>query len=192
MADDKDPWAAWTVVKEAASTPDAAQAPQTMTALKLAAAGGVVPSASRLAMEVATNPNVARAGSTAGQVLGGIEGAIHGGPMGAAGGVWTGGKAGWFTGKLAQKLAGRPAAVLEKLAPYAQTLSTLAGAQGVNDLAQIAEPNRRDIGVLGIGPSSDAASTNTAPNPANYTPNPIEQAKWMRDQLTAFLRRAKN
>jgi len=122
-------------------------------ALPLAAAGAAAPFASRAVMEVATSPAVPRTMSTIGQIVGGVEGAMHGGPMGAAGGVWTGGKAGWFTGKLAQRLAAPVAALAEKAAPYAQTLTTLAGAQGVNDLAQIAEPGRKDIGFLGIGAS---------------------------------------
>jgi hypothetical protein len=146
MADDTK---GWTLVEETAPVAVVAR-PDTTTGIKIAAAGGSVPLAARAAMEVATHPGVARAGSTVGQVVGGIEGALHGGPMGAAGGVWTGGKAGWFTGKLAQRMAAPVATALEKVAPYAQTLSTLGGAAGVGDLAQIVEPKRTDIGFLGL------------------------------------------
>ena len=116
----------------------------------LLTAGEVAPLAARTAMEVATNPALPKIGSTVGQIVGGVEGLLHGGPLAAAGGTWTGSKAGWFTGKLAQKLAAPVAAMAEKAAPYAQTLSTLGAVAGVGDLAQIADPNRKDIGFLGI------------------------------------------
>jgi len=119
-------------------------------ALTLAAAGQSIPAAATAAMEFATNPGVPRAGSIVGQVVGGVQGAMRS-PLDAAGGAWAGGKAGWFTGKLSQKLAAPVARVLDAAKPYAQTLTTLAAAQGVNDLAQMAEPNRRDIGFLGLG-----------------------------------------
>jgi hypothetical protein len=150
MADDTK---GWTLVEEPAMVASHDQQPDTSTGLKMAAAGAWVPVAERVAMEVATHPNAAKTGAAIGQVLGGVEGALKGGPLGAAGGVWTGGKAGWFTGKLAQRMAAPVANALEKVAPYAQTLSTLGGAASVGDLAQIAEPTRRDIGFLGIGPS---------------------------------------
>lgn len=144
----------WSVVPDVRSAQTSAQTtPTTSSALELAAAGAAVPIAAHAAMEVATSPNAAKAGSAIGQIIGGVDGALKAGPMGAAGGAWTGGKAGWFTGKLAQKLAAPIAGVAEKIAPYAQTLSTLSGAQGIADLAQMAEPNRKDIGFLGIGPS---------------------------------------
>lgn len=135
-----------------------AEKPSDSTGLALAAAGNGIPAAANAAMHVATSPNAGKIGSMLGQITGGIEGAMKGGPMGAAGGVWAGGKAGWFTGKLAQRLAAPVASGLEKVAPYAQALSTLGGAQGVNDLAQMAEPNRKDIGFLGMGPSVDVPS----------------------------------
>ncbi len=147
--------AGWAVVPAAQSTVKTApEKPSTSTALEMASAAGSVPVATRAALEVATNPNVPRVGSALGQVAGGVEGALKAGPLGAASGAWTGGRAGWFTGKLAQKLAMPVAKVAEALAPYAQTLSTLSGAQGVADLAQMAEPNRKDIGVLGVGSGS--------------------------------------
>lgn len=122
-------------------------------ALPLAAAGEGVPLAANAAMRLATSQNVAKGGSLIGQLIGGVEGAMKGGPLGMAGGVWAGGKAGWHTGKLAQRVAAPIASGLEKVAPYAQALSTLGGVQGVNDLAQMAEPQRKDIGFLGMAPS---------------------------------------
>lgn len=126
--------------------------PSPKAALALEVASKAIPAARTALLEVATNPNVPKVGSVIGQVVGGVQGAIRS-PLDAAGGAWAGGKAGWFTGKLAQKLATPLAAAAEKVAPYAQTLSTLAGAQGVNDLAQMAEPNRKDIGFLGLAGS---------------------------------------
>jgi hypothetical protein len=84
------------------------------------------------------------------------------GLAGAAKGAWLGGKTGWFTGKLAQSAAMPVAKVLDAVAPYAQSLATLGGAQSLLDLAQVAEPNRQDIGTLGISvgqPRSDAEKT---------------------------------
>ncbi len=39
----------------------------------------------------------------------------------------------------------------KRVAPYGQTLSTLGIVQGALDLHQMAEPNRKDIGFMGIG-----------------------------------------
>lgn len=41
--------------------------------------------------------------------------------------------------------------IAKRIAPYAQTLSTLGTVQGALDLHQMAEPNRKDIGFLGVG-----------------------------------------
>jgi hypothetical protein len=133
-----------------ANAPNAPKA-KTWTALALSSVKPLVEGSSRVAAEVATNPNMRSLGSTAGQIVGGIAGAKTLNPLNVAGGVWAGGRAGWHTGALAQKLATPVAKALEAVAPYAQAASTLAGAQGVNDLAQIAEPDRKDIGVLGVG-----------------------------------------
>ncbi len=128
----------------------------------LGAAGKAGPVVARLAQEVATNPQVPRVAAKVGRVMGGIApivaGAAEGGPVGALVGIaaaskgaWAGGKTGWFTGKLAQNLTGPVANVLIKVEPYMQTLSTLAGPQSALDLAQLADPKRRDIGFLGVG-----------------------------------------
>jgi hypothetical protein len=135
-------------------------------------AAAAVPVAANAAAELATNPNVPKAAAAAGRLVGAIAptvaGGAAGGPVGAlagaanaAKGAWAGGKTGWFTGKLAQEIAAPVASVAEKVAPYAQAASTVAGAQGVNDLAQMAEPKRQDIGFMGMaspGSASDQAA----------------------------------
>jgi hypothetical protein len=135
-------------------------------AVPMAAAGAAIPAMARGAMNFATSPNVPKMGALAGRVLGGISpiaaGAYEAGPVGALAGMaasargsWAGGKTGWFTGKMLQGIASPVAKGLDAVSPYAQGLSTLGGAGGVGDLAQMAEPNRKDIGTLGIGPSVD-------------------------------------
>lgn len=133
--------------------------PSTNAALIMQGAAKSVPAVTRVAEEIATHPAVPKVVAKVGQIMGGTEAALRGSPFGIAGDAWAGGSAGWFTGKLAQNLAAPVARVLDAVKPYAQTLSTLAGAQAALDLAQIAEPNRKDIGVLGMqvgGGRSDA------------------------------------
>ncbi len=136
-------------------------------------AGRNVPEmAANAAMELATNPNVPKVGAAIGRVVGAVAPIVGGaaeGPMGAllgvsqaAKGSWLGGRTGWFSGKLAQSVAAPVANVLESVAPYAQSLAHLGGAQSLLDLAQVAEPNRQDIGTLGVSvgtPRSDAEKT---------------------------------
>lgn len=119
--------------------------------------------AATLATEIATNPGLPKATASAGRIIGaiapvvegghaaGVGGAMAGGAL-AAKGSWLGGKAGYFTGKMAQDAA---MPIAKGLGTVAQAASTLSGAQGVNDLAQMVEPGRRDIGFLGVGPSVD-------------------------------------
>ncbi len=139
--------------------------PSDATSLGMAASAGVLPGAARLATEVVTNPNLPKMGANAGRLIGGVAPtlveAAQGNGMGALTAAalsgktaWAGSKAGWFTAKLAQQLGIPVAKVAEAIAPYAAGLSTLSGAQGVNDLAQMAEPNRSDIGIFGIGKSN--------------------------------------
>ncbi len=146
MADDTK---GWTLVQEAAPVAVLAR-PDSSTGMMAAAAPVVLPAAARLAMETATNPAVPRIGSTVGQIAGGIEGLMKGGPLAAAGGAWVGGKAGWFTGKLAQKIAAPIAGMAEAAAPYVNAVAPITNAAGVGALAQMAEPNRKDIGFLGM------------------------------------------
>lgn len=136
--------------------------PSSSGGLTLAVAGKAVPVLSRAVQEVATNPAVPKLMAKTGSAIGGLApvvgGAYEAGPAGAAIGLaasakgsWAGGKTGWFTGKLMQKVAAPIATVATKVEPYAQALSTLSGVQSALDLAQIAEPDRKDIGFLGIG-----------------------------------------
>lgn len=121
-------------------------------AMALAISRAAVPWLQRAAEEVATHPNTVSAGKRTGEVVGGLIGLGQGGPVtGAPLGMIAGEKSGELAAKTAQRLAVPVAKIGERLAPYAQAISTLSGAQGVNDIAQMAEPTRRDIGFMGIG-----------------------------------------
>lgn len=115
--------------------------------------------AANLATRFAMSPTAARTGGVLGRIAGAvappIAGAVSSGPAGFAKGLWSapidswaGGKVGYFGTKMLQSAARPIGSALETVAPYAHALS---GAQGVGALAQMAEPNRRDIGFLGIG-----------------------------------------
>lgn len=143
------------------------------------------PLVTRAVEEVATNPNVPKIAAKVGRVVGGIApvvaGAAKAGPVGAAigltassKGAWAGGKTGWFTGKLAQEVAQPIAHVLTKAAPYVQALTTIGGVQSALDLAQMAEPNRTDIGTLGIGKSQ--AHDNAHPALINLAVSKVRDA----------------
>jgi hypothetical protein len=131
----------------------AEESPSDSSGLALAAAGQGVRGAANVAMRVATNPNIAKTGRVVGQAAGGILGMIKGGPIGAAGGMYAGGRIGGPIASAVQGGAAPIARLMGRLAPYAQTLSTLGGMQGVSDLAQMAEPGRMDTSA--IGASSD-------------------------------------
>lgn len=116
-----------------------------------------------IAEGVATSPTLPKTAASIGRMIGGVAPAIGGayeaGPIGglaglaaAAKGAWAGGKTGWFTGKLMQNMAAPVASGLEKISPL---LGKASGAQGLGDLAQMAEPDRKDIGFLGIGKTQD-------------------------------------
>lgn len=137
--------------------------------LTLSAAGKAVPAAATMLEEVGTNPNLQKGMATAGRIIGSIAapivGAAKAGPLGALVGVaempkaaWAGGGTGWFSAPMVQGAARAASRPLRAIAPYAQTLSTLGGAAGVGDLAQMAEPPRKDIGFLGM-------SNNSTPDP---------------------------
>jgi hypothetical protein len=142
------------------------------TGLAMTAVGKAVPAMADAAIEVATNPGVPKVGAAIGRVVGAVAPIVGGaaeGPMGgllglsqAAKGAWLGGRTGWFSGKLAQSAMAPVANVLQSIAPYAQSLATLGGAQSLLDLARVTEPNRQDIGTLGVSigqPRSDAEKT---------------------------------
>jgi hypothetical protein len=134
----------------------------TSSGLALAAAGKLTPAAAWEAMRFGTSPNVPKYAAKAGKVIGAVAapivGAVEGGPFGglvgaaeAAKAAWAGGGTGWFTGKLAQSIARPVARGLEAAAPIADAVSKVGGVQGALDLAQMAEPNRHDIGFMGVG-----------------------------------------
>lgn len=156
-------------------------------ALDVAGTAKMIPPAGRAAMELATNPNVPKVAAKIGRVVGGVApavtGLVEGSPIATMAGLaasgktaWAGGKTGYYTGKAAQGAAGPVAKALEVLTPYAQALSTLAGAQGVNDLAQMAEPDRQDIGFLGMGPSAKVGAVPNADAIAKAPPEDVVKA----------------
>lgn len=141
--------------------------------LVLATARAAAPVVTRGVQELATNPNVPKVAASIGRVAGGLapvaaglaEGGVTAplaGMAAAAKGAWIGGKTGWFTGKLAQNMAAPIAKAIEAVTPYLATVSTLAGAQSALDLAQMADPTRKDIGFLGIGGSTESDPTHPA------------------------------
>lgn len=149
------------LTKDTPASQHAAVAPADSSSLSLSALQKGLPLAEEGATAFATSPNVAPAAAKIGRFVGGVaapvSGAMYGGPAGgvigaleSAKGAWAGGKTGWFAGKLAQGMAMPVAKGLSALAPYAQTLGTLSGAQGMGDLAQMADPTRKDIGFLGM------------------------------------------
>jgi hypothetical protein len=125
-----------------------------------AAAGAGVPAAASGLASFAASPAVPKAFGAVARGATTVGGLLHGAYTGnfpeivaspIAG--WQAGKGGYFLGKMAQSIAKPASGLLQSVAPYAQTLSTLGGVQGGLDLAQMADPNRKDIGFLGMGPS---------------------------------------
>ena len=132
-------------------------------------AGGIIagaatklsPLAERAVMEFATSPTAAKTAgalANAGTTLAGVAHGVATGniPEIIASPIagWQAGKGGYWLGKRLQSVAAPVATALEKVAPYASALS---GAQGGLDLAQMDDPKRQDIGVLGIGTRGTAA-----------------------------------
>lgn len=141
------------------ANPGKKQPPQSnWTGLGMKAAAAAVPVAQAAVDQVATNPAVVSAGKNIGATVGFLKGAASGNPFTMLGAMDVGERAGGRLAGMAQTAALKVSPLVAKAAPYAQGLSTLSGAQGVNDLAQMVEPNRTDIGVLGMG----AANTTTA------------------------------
>lgn len=136
--------------------------PSDSTGVGMFAAAKAAPTAAYLAEQAATSPGLPRAMATAGRVVGAVtppvvgayEGGVVGGLAGLAAsakGSWAGGKTGYFSGRLLQNIAAPIANALTAVEPFAQALSTLSGAQGALDVAQMADPKRTDVGVLGVG-----------------------------------------
>jgi hypothetical protein len=157
-----DPVRAAGIVRAASEGPPKSSGPK--AGLALAATSHGLPGAATAAEEFVTNPNVPRVAAKIGRVVGGVAPVIGGGAAGgipgaamgvaaASKGAWAGGKTGWFSGKLAQDVATPMARGLARMAPYAKALGTASGVQSGLDLAQMAEPSRRDIGTMGVGAS---------------------------------------
>jgi hypothetical protein len=131
-------------------------------------AAAVAPLVRTAVDSVATSPNtvsnVAKAGEAVGAIKGLAAGLAHGSPVsGAAIGAVTGEKIGKLSGSAVQRIALKASPLLEAAAPYVQALSTLSGAQGALDLAQMAEPKRSDIGFLGVGLNREPVAGEGAP-----------------------------
>lgn len=119
---------------------------------------------------VATSPNTpkimakgVRVGAGLVTAAGAVGKIASGDPMGAAyaagaisPAMWAGGKTGWLAGKLLQNVTAPVANALATVAPYLQAVSTLSGAQGITELAQIAEPSRKDVSIIGHDDRSPA------------------------------------
>lgn len=130
--------------------------------LGLAGLKRLLPIAEQGVSEIATNPNLPRAAQKVGATVGGLAGLKSLNPLTMIGGMMAGGKAGRVVGGMVQGAAMPVAKAATALAPYAQTLGTLSGAQGVGDLAQMAEPQRKDIGFLGMGKTQHVAGEQPA------------------------------
>lgn len=147
-------------------------------ALLPAMAAKGLPMAARAAAELATNPKMPKTVATIGRVMGGmapVAGAVYSGnpiamaasPAAVPGAAWAGGRTGWFGGKMIQSAAGPVASALEKAGPATQQILGKASiVQGGLDLAQMAEPNRQDIGFLGVGMPAPRSETEKAEHPA--------------------------
>jgi hypothetical protein len=136
------------------AAPSGGDAPSNLSSLGLMAAGVAARPAADAVANFATSPDAWKTAKDLGSLVGLATGGYEGGLPGAAAGYWLGGKTGYRLANAGQKIAAPIASAMDKLAPYAQAASTLGGAQGVLDLAQMQEPNRKDIGFLGVGPTT--------------------------------------
>lgn len=109
---------------------------------------------------IESSPSLVKGARAAGNVLGPIVGMLKGGGLGALVGGSTGGRVGTLVGQGVQKVAGVASDALPAVAKAVS--GPMAGALNVGDLAQMAEPNRRDIGVLGIGGDSRSEAERAA------------------------------
>lgn len=162
-----DPMKAAAIVRGDQTAPRASESPEmpsSNAALSLASGAKATPMAANLAERFFTSPTLPKTSALMGRIIGaaapiaggasigGIGGAVVGASE-AARGSWVGGRTGYFTGKLLQNMSEPVAKGLRAAVPVAEAAGKAAGPQGLLDLAQMAEPNRRDIGTLGIGPS---------------------------------------
>lgn len=140
-----------------AQTPAVPDTQSSIGGAGLAGAGALLPSAATAVEDFATSPtaaktlgSVARAATTVGAVGSGIASGNPTQVLAAPMEGWAAGKGGYFLGKGLQSVATPVAKALDTVAPYAQTLSTLGGAQGLLDLVQMVDPKRKDLGFLGV------------------------------------------
>lgn len=166
MADDQaltvvksEPLPTLTVADEQPATePSAPEGkPGTSAGLTLAAIGKMTPAAAWQLLRFGTSPTAAKTGGTLARVGTTVGAAAHGLATGNLSEViaapmagWAAGKGGYFGTQMLQAPARVTSALLEKAAPV---ISKMSGVQGALDLAQMAAPERRDIGFMGIGGS---------------------------------------
>lgn len=153
----------WSVVSETTKAPTAEteRRPQgSVSALAMQAASKLPAPMAHAATAFATSPTAAKTASSlarGGTTLAAIgRGLFTGNPsdiIAAPMEGWAAGKGGYFLAKGAQSIANPIARALTAAEPLAKAVGAAAGPQGVLDLAQMAEPNRRDIGFFGIGGS---------------------------------------
>lgn len=153
---------------------NAPNAPKAKTWAPIVTAGSAVgvPAMTTAAEQAATNPGVPRAVAAVGRLVGGSAPIVANptNPMSylaSPGGAWAGGRAGYFGGKMIQSVAAPVAKVIEAVAPYAQTLKTLGGIQTGMDLSVMADnPNRQDVGTLGVSVGEPRSNEEKAAHPA--------------------------
>lgn len=126
--------------------------------LTMAALGKLSPKAAWELMRFGTSPTAAKTGGAIANAATTLAAAGHGVMSGNPSQVmaapmegWAAGKGGYWGTKALQGVARPVAAALEKAAPIAEAVAKVGGVQGALDLAQMAEPNRKDIGFLGLG-----------------------------------------
>lgn len=177
MADEKDPWAAWTPVAEPAmaASHDQPLAGDTKGGLTMAALSKLTPAAAWELMRFGTSPTAAKTGGAIANAATTLAAAGHGLMTGNPSQVvaapmegWAAGKGGYWGTKALQGVARPVAVALEKAASVAEAVAKLGGVQGALDLAQMAEPGRKDIGFLGIGPSVKADAITPAQQAEMY------------------------
>lgn len=134
----------------------------------LAAAKGAP--VTQLLESMATSPSlaktvggIARVGTTLGGIAHGVAtGNVPEMIMSPIAG-WNAGKGGYFLGKGAQAAAGVAADVANKVGPTINAaLGPLSVAQGGLDLAQMDDPQRRDVGFMGVGKTGNALDNQAA------------------------------
>lgn len=159
------------VANQGATPPLLNRTAQVAAALKLPA------TAFSLAGQVATNPSFPAAVATGGRVVGGLapiaaglwKGGLYpalAGMVASGFGANRGARSGRFVGQALQKAAVPFATLADKAATVANKANPLIAAQGALDLAQMAEPQRRDIGFLGLSAGGPRTPEEQAAHPA--------------------------